>query len=662
MSTPWFFLSYASISDRSDKEVEEFSSDLVGALRDAASLKKNEISAGDIGFYAPEMPEGANWSEELVEKLRSCRVLVCLYSDSYFRSPACGKEFKIFSSRIDAYVDALEPAQRPQLILPVLWTTPTDFPNKLPRAASELHYDNTHLDKLLNVGGLFYLKTLATDKSEYNQYVVHLARTIRKVAEKPVLPLLDRVPLLFEETWNAWVDPPAAPSGLDAAEVVTRQIRLTWEGNSADEKGFYIERLRKGGRANNFVNVKELPPSSSSFTDKVAASGTTYEYRVCAYNSGGCSEYTQVIEVETSGQPPPPMPSNLSAVAVSPRQVELRWVDNSGGIGSFKIQRCDGSDRRRFSDLEKVHPGVTSYNDFELTPATTYVYRLRASDDNGDSDFDEVTIKTPEPPPPPPPKLPYLIAAAAAAVVIIVATGLIFRCSIVPSFCAVQAPPPATSPTTTKWDDRFMGKADGDEHGWIKDGDWDYPRELWTTATGRDGSEADRALVVQGTTPGFTRKAFNNFEAKFTISYLQGTRVGWFLRSGPGASQSSRYKFVLVKGAQPSAGFYLYGQADGAPESKLSPPTCWVPISEYGEPNDYIKVVVTAIKNEIIYKFTLMNPNPITDRRTTIKTPITVGCEPFRDEGKSYIISGHLGFFAEGATVFKVEELFIEPN
>ena len=397
MSTPWFFLSYATVSERNDKQVEGFCSDLVEALRVEASLKENKVPAGEIGFCAPtEMTEGTNWPKELTEKLRTCRVLVCLYSDSYFKSEACGKEFKLFSSRLDASAATLAGAQSTPLIVPVLWTLPTGFPDTLPRAASDLHHDSPYFDKLRHARGLFYLRTLASHKSEYDEYVVHLARIIKTVAEQHPLPPLDRVPP-FHKVWNAWVEPPAPPDAVEAALTAPRQISLSWEDNSADEVGFYVERLRYGGRAG-FVKLKEIRADSVGYTDARVAPGTKYRYRVCAYNAGGCSDYVETDDVETPGQPPPPMPSDLSGSALSTREIELRWVDNADGQGSFKIERCDGPDRGSFNQVGTAKPGDVVYKDGGLTPATTYIYRVCASDANSDSDYsDEVTVSTPPP-------------------------------------------------------------------------------------------------------------------------------------------------------------------------------------------------------------------------------------------------------------------------
>jgi hypothetical protein len=223
-------------------------------------------------------------------------------------------------------------------------------------------------------------------------------------------------------------------------------------------------------------------------------------------------------------------------------------------------------------------------------------------------------------------------------------------------------PTPTPKIETSEWHDYFDRKIEGDNYIWIQEGDWDYPRERWTTAPGLDGSEVDGALVVKGATPGFTKKAFDNFVARFTVSFLQGTQAGWLLRAGNGTGGPSGYKFVLEKTTRPGGGFYLNATTVGAPTRRMSPPTCHVAISEYGAPGDYIKVEVTAMKNVFKYKFTLMNPNAPTDTRDVIKHPVTVGCDDIKDEGEGFLSAGRVGFFAEDANAFKVEQLAVEPK
>ncbi len=81
----------------------------------------------------------------------------------------------------------------------------------------------------------------------------------------------------------------------------------------------------------------------------------------------------------------PIIPDNLNATAVSGTQINLTWVDKSNIENGFKIERKQESSS--FSQVCTVGPNVTSWSDTELEPEKTYTYRVRAYNDNGDSDY-----------------------------------------------------------------------------------------------------------------------------------------------------------------------------------------------------------------------------------------------------------------------------------
>ena len=92
--------------------------------------------------------------------------------------------------------------------------------------------------------------------------------------------------------------------------------------------------------------------------------------------------------------PPPQAPTNLAANATSTTDIALTWQDNSSDETGFKIERKTGSGS--FSEITTVGADVTSYNDTGLNANTTYVYRVRATNSNGDSNYsDEASATTP---------------------------------------------------------------------------------------------------------------------------------------------------------------------------------------------------------------------------------------------------------------------------
>lgn len=67
-------------------------------------------------------------------------------------------------------------------------------------------------------------------------------------------------------------------------------------------------------------------------------------------------------------------------------QLQLSWVDNSGGEAAFRIERKIDTDGV-YMELDLQSPGVTSYADTTVLEGTTYCYRVQAYDDVGYSSF-----------------------------------------------------------------------------------------------------------------------------------------------------------------------------------------------------------------------------------------------------------------------------------
>jgi hypothetical protein len=108
--------------------------------------------------------------------------------------------------------------------------------------------------------------------------------------------------------------------------------------------------------------------------------------------TGGSDTATLNITVD-SAPAVPAAPSGLSATAIAKEQIDLVWTDNANNETGFKIERS----RRNNSSFEliaTVGQDVTSFSDTTVSKNTTYFYRVRATNANGDSDYSNESSAT----------------------------------------------------------------------------------------------------------------------------------------------------------------------------------------------------------------------------------------------------------------------------
>lgn len=170
---------------------------------------------------------------------------------------------------------------------------------------------------------------------------------------------------------------PAAPSGLSGSGTSTSAVQLSWTDNAGNEEGFRIERLV----GSTWTQVGSVGANVTWWQETGLSSGTSYSYRVRAYNASGNSAYSNTASVSTQ-QAAPNAPSNLSALAASSSQINLSWSDNSSNESGFRIERLVNG---IWTQVGTVGSNVTTWSETGLTASTTYSYRVCAYNSTGDS-------------------------------------------------------------------------------------------------------------------------------------------------------------------------------------------------------------------------------------------------------------------------------------
>src|SRR5437773_1194576 len=80
----------------------------------------------------------------------------------------------------------------------------------------------------------------------------------------------------------------------------------------------------------------------------------------------------------------------VGSVEASGAQLAVSWIDNSGGVAAFSVERRSESDTI-FAAIGNVPPGVTSYIDASVAQGSTYCYRVLAYDSSAVSPYSDET-------------------------------------------------------------------------------------------------------------------------------------------------------------------------------------------------------------------------------------------------------------------------------
>jgi subtilisin family serine protease len=185
---------------------------------------------------------------------------------------------------------------------------------------------------------------------------------------------------------------PAAPSNLTATAVSPSKINLAWSDNSNNEGGFKLERSTDGV---SFLQIATFVANTTSWSNTSLIAGTTYTYRIRAYEGTNNSAFSNTASATTTGAPA--APSNLTATAVSSSRINLAWTDNATNEAGFKLERS--TDGVSFTQVAVLTANVTSYANSSLPASTTYIYRVRAYEGTNNSAFSNTATATTQPPP-----------------------------------------------------------------------------------------------------------------------------------------------------------------------------------------------------------------------------------------------------------------------
>jgi hypothetical protein len=240
--------------------------------------------------------------------------------------------------------------------------------------------DNFVLERNTNGGGFSILITLSANISSYldasvspgNNYEYRI-KALNTYGESD-----------YSNTVNLTVLPaPDAPSGLTANQLTTTEVDITWTDNSDNEDNFVLERSVNGG---GFTTLINLWANSSSFSDFDVIPGNNYSYRIKATNTYGESDYSNIPNVLIL--PAPDEPTNLTAIQLTTKEVEINWTDNSIDEDIFILERSE--EGANYLELAEIHMNTTNFTDLTVSPSTSYDYRIKAVNQYGESGYSNI--------------------------------------------------------------------------------------------------------------------------------------------------------------------------------------------------------------------------------------------------------------------------------
>ena len=186
------------------------------------------------------------------------------------------------------------------------------------------------------------------------------------------------------------VEPPAAPTGLSAIPD-DGLVTLSWDA-VAGATSYNVYRDTASGAE----TLLQSGVTNATFVDSAVTNGTNYFYEVAAVNGAGPGAKSGEVSA-TPQVHPPSAPTNLTATAVQPTQIDLAWVDNSDSETGFVVECATDSAFSTGLMTATVAANTTGYSANGLADNATYWFRVRATNAGGASANSNVASATTPP-------------------------------------------------------------------------------------------------------------------------------------------------------------------------------------------------------------------------------------------------------------------------
>ncbi|XP_069381285.1 protein sidekick-2 isoform X2 [Paralichthys olivaceus] len=200
-------------------------------------------------------------------------------------------------------------------------------------------------------------------------------------------------PSILERTLD---DVPGPPVGILFPEVRTTSVRLIWQP-PAQPNGIilaYQITFRRNSSNSNAATVDVLSPSARQYTATGLKPEMVYVFRLTAQTRKGWGEAAEalVVTTEKRARPQPTSRPVVPQEEVQARRVLLSWEPGSDGLSPvryYTVQYRELPDSNWTVHSASVRHETHSYIVDRLKPFTSYQFRIKATNDIGDSEYSQ---------------------------------------------------------------------------------------------------------------------------------------------------------------------------------------------------------------------------------------------------------------------------------
>ncbi|MDD5113889.1 MAG: M12 family metallo-peptidase [Methylobacter sp.] len=199
----------------------------------------------------------------------------------------------------------------------------------------------------------------------------------------------------------------------------------------------------------------------------------------------------------------PNAPSNLAASVQSASQINIAWTDNANDETGFRLERS--ADGINWSEIAVTNSNITSFSDTGLVASTTYQYRVRTYNSNGNSVYSNIGSAT---------TAAQAVCSSTAPTVVLTPSSIYSKTGATISFNVSltnkdSSVCSATTFTLTNSDGGIIGSyalspASSTTAIWTLTApttDGTYSAAVTATAAGHNNAGASASVIVDGTVP-----------------------------------------------------------------------------------------------------------------------------------------------------------------